>query len=589
MLNVTKNGALEAPLFSEGSAGRFKIKIQGTGYNNSGPRQLYVNGVAKYDAATGRGLRLTVLDYNMTVTFDQVYDVYTGTANGDALATKLNSVMATANVLFVITSYDAIGTSPALATAMTNARSTEFTRYVTAAGRFPYAAFGSSKHGIVKEICYPQEAKYPKALIETAFESINSLGRTGYGPLLDYFHDVRSVSSGYSFYTKLLGYVGSGPNDIWPDDYIWLKCQARVSPDRAAAGGKVAMYLYAETDTGERGRQATVAVSDTEWTDVNIFMRRDDAWRHGTSGKPENRFRIGMYHYPSNISTGTSEVRNLTVVRSGVSPTATSFINRVISSDHIVSAREFRDGLPFDLYNRDSYFELYNSSANLYTGLMPADMLNGGAVADPVQIFTRTLATADCTRYSKLATDTSNANTQFVLPTVPVRPGVPYLAAIWVKALKKTTGSFYFGMHAFNAANTQVASYRRGQTASVDNNQYFNIQNAAQAAANGLSEWKLLVGIILPESWTTAEVEAFAKADMTGARMFDEVMVAPIGSGYGYYHLANSTTKLRLRFLDYYNASDTATSYWALPLLLPLDTLRMSKRDGVTAFRLKEI
>lgn len=589
MLNVTKNGALEAPLFSEGSAGRFKIKVQGTGLNNSGPRQLYVNGVAKYDTASGRGLRLSVFDYNMTSTFDLTYDVYGDDAARTSLATKLNEVMATPNVLFVLTSYDAISTNTNLTTAMTNARSTVFIRYVTGMGRFPYAAFGSSKHGIVKEVCYPADATYPKALIETAFESINSLGRTGYGPLLDYFHGVKAASSGYGFYGKLLGYVGSGPNNIWPDDYIWLKCQARVSPARAAAGGKAAMYLYSETDVGEWGRQASVAISDTEWTDVNIFMKRDDAWKHGTSGKPEHRFKIGLYHYPSNISTGTSEVRNLTVVRSGVSPTSTSFTNRVISSDHVVSAREFRDGLPFDLYNRDSYWELYNSAANLYKGIMPADMLNGGAVADPVQIFTRTLASADCTRYSKLATDTSNADTQFLLPTITIRPGVPYLAAIWVKTLKKTTGSLYFGMHTFNAADTQVASYRRGLTASVDSNQYFNIQSAAEAATNGLSEWKLMVGIILPESWTTAEVEAFAKADITGSRLFDGVMVAPIGSGYGYYHLANSTTKLRLRFLDYSNASDTATSYWALPLLLPLDTLRMSKRDGVTAFRLKEI
>lgn len=588
MLNVNKNGALEAPLFSEGSAGRFKIKVQGTGLNNTGPRQLYVNGVAKYDQSGGRGLRLSVFDYTMTSTFDLTYDLYADDAARTALATKLNEVMATPNVLFTITSWDAIGTNAALTTAMTNARSTEFIRYVTWSWRFPYAAFGSSKHGIVKEVCYPADAKYPFAIIETSFESINSLGRTGYGPLLDYFHGVKAASSGYGFYGKLLGYVGSGPNNIWPDDYIWLKCQARVSPARAAAGGKVAMYLFSETDVGEWGRQASVAISDTEWTDVNVFMKRDDAWRHGTSGKPEHRFKIGLYHYPSNISTGTSEVRNLTVVRSGVSPTSTSFTNRVISSDHVVSAREFRDGLPFNLFNRDSYYELYRSAANLYAGLMPADILNGGATADPVRIFTRTLANADCTRYSKLLTDTTNADTQFLLPIVSIKPDTPYLAAIWVKSEIKTTGSLYFGMYTYDVKDTQVGSLQRA-TAAVDSNQYFSIHSAAEVAYNGLSEWRLMVGLILPESWTAAQVTEFVKADISSDRMFASMIVAPNAGGQGFFKLANSTAKLRLRFLDYYNGNAVAKSQWAMPMLIPLNTLRMSKRDGVNAFRLKEI
>lgn len=588
MLNVNKNGALEAPLFSEGSAGRFKIKVQGTGLNNTGPRQLYVNGVAKYDQIGGRGLRLTVLDYNLANTFDLNYDVYADDAARTALATKLDEVMATPNVLFVITSYDAIGTNAALTTAMTNARSTEFIRYVTGAGRFPYAAFGSSKHGIVKEVCYPQDAKYPKAMLETAFESINSLGRTGYGPLLANTSDPIFATSGYGFWSKSLGLIGTGPNDIWEDDYVWLKCQARVSPDRAEAGGKVALYIYSVTDTNEWGRSVSIAIGDTEWTDINLFMKRDVAWKHATSGKPENRFIAAAYHYPSNNSVGKSEFRNLTVVRSGVSPAAASFLNRVISSDHILATRDIREGLPFNLFNRDSYYELYSSSANLYTGVMPADVLNGGATADPVKIFTRTLANADCTRYNKRATDTSNADTQFLLPTVPIQPDTPYLAAIWVKSDIKNVGSLYFGMHAFNAASSQVGSLRRDSAVS-DNNQYFNIHTAAAVANNGLTEWRLMVGLILPESWTAEQVAAFVKDDITGPYMFASMIVAPNSGGQGFFKLANSTTKLRLRFLDYYNASQVSKSQWALPLLLPLNTLRMSKRDGVNAFRLKEI
>lgn len=588
MLNVNKNGALEAPLFSEGSAGRFKIKIQGTAFNNAGPRQLFINGVARYDQATNRGLRLTVMDYNLVNTFDTVYDVYGSTAACDAMATKLTEVMATANVLFVITSYDGISTNANLQTAMANARSTEFKK-VTTYGRFPYAAFGSSKHGILKEVLYGDLATYPKAVIETAFESINNLGRTGYGPLLCNEIDVRSATSGYNFYGKLLGYVGSGPDDIWADEYIWLKCQARVSPDRAAAGGKVAPYIYSYTDANEWGRAVSVAISDTEWVDVNLFLRRDDAWRHGTSGKPENKFYVGLYHYPSGNAVGKSEIRNLTVVRAGVGPTSTEAISRVIVSDHILSARDISDGLPFDAYSRDSYYELYNSPDNLYKGSMPADMLNGGAVADEVNLLTRVLPNADCTRCIKELTDTTNENTQFVLPTVLIKPDTPYFASIWVKSFTKTAGSLYFGMHTFNSSVTQVGSLRR-DTAVADANQYFNIQNTAQATASGvLGEWKLMVGIILPESWTAEQVAAFISPAMTGNSLFDGILTPPINGGYGYFKLANATDRMRLRFLDYYNASAKTKSHWALPILIPLNTLRMSKRDGLVAYKLKEV
>jgi hypothetical protein len=84
-------------------------------------------------------------------------------------------------------------------------------------------------------------------------------------------------------------------------------------------------------------------------------------------------------------------------------------------------------------------------------------------------------------------------------------------------------------------------------------------------------------------------VTAFVKADISGDRMFSNIIVAPNSGGLGFYKLANSTTKLRLRFLDYYNGNAVAKSQWAMPMLIPLNTLRMSKRDGVNAFRLKEI
>lgn len=589
MLNVNKNGALEAPLFSEGAAGQFTISIQGSGYNNAGPRQLYVNGVARYDTAAGRGLRLTVLDYSMATLFDQVYDVYADDAAKTALATKLNETMATASRLFVITSWDAIGTNAGLTTAFTNARSTEFLRYVTAAGRFPYAAFGSSKHGILKEVCYPVDAKFPKAIIETTFESEVALGRTGYGPLLANIPDVISTTSGYGFYTKFLGYTGTGPADIWEDDFIWLKCQARVSPDRAAAGGRVAPYIYSYTSANEWARSTYTAVSNTEWTDINLFLKRDPAWVHGTSGLPEEKFYVGLYHYPSGNAVGKSEIRNLTVMRSGRGPTSSTIIDSVKISEDVISARDIRDGLPFDVFSQDSYYELYNSADNLFKGTMPANVLNGAAVAEDVTIFNRVMAAADSTILWKDSTDTTNENMQMLLPWKDIQPDTPYFAAIWHKALVKTAGTNYFGMYAGNSVGTNVASFYGDFTTTSTNNQYFTYPSATVVNSDDMiGNWRLMCGIILPESWTTEQVTAFLGPDILANPMLHRICTLRNGAP-GIFKLANSTTQIRLRFLDYYNTTNKAKSYWAMPLLIPLNTLRMSKRDGITAFRLKEM
>lgn len=82
-----------------------------------GPRVLEVNGTRIYSQEGGRGLRLTVLDEaSATVEFDQVFDTYGNDVAITNLADKLSQMEE--RQVWVLTSFDAIGTNSALDTQM---------------------------------------------------------------------------------------------------------------------------------------------------------------------------------------------------------------------------------------------------------------------------------------------------------------------------------------------------------------------------------------------------------------------------------------------------------------------------------------
>lgn len=83
------------------------IYVKGTGLNRNSERILEVNGNQIYSVGYGRGIRLTVLNRtDLSVVFDQNYDVYGDVAEQVNLANKLNSL--NYDVIVVLSSFDAL-------------------------------------------------------------------------------------------------------------------------------------------------------------------------------------------------------------------------------------------------------------------------------------------------------------------------------------------------------------------------------------------------------------------------------------------------------------------------------------------------
>ena len=83
-----------------------KLYIRGTGLNRNAARILKIGGSTVYNTASGRGLRLTVINKSdQSVISDLTYDCYGNTASSESLATMLNSM--TNEQIGILTSFDA--------------------------------------------------------------------------------------------------------------------------------------------------------------------------------------------------------------------------------------------------------------------------------------------------------------------------------------------------------------------------------------------------------------------------------------------------------------------------------------------------
>jgi len=83
-----------------------KIVIRGTGLNRNASRVLKIGDQTIYDIASGRGLRLTILNKaDISVVLDQSFDCYGASSFSETLASSLNSI--TKDQIGILTSWDA--------------------------------------------------------------------------------------------------------------------------------------------------------------------------------------------------------------------------------------------------------------------------------------------------------------------------------------------------------------------------------------------------------------------------------------------------------------------------------------------------
>lgn len=157
--------------------GSHKVEVQGTGLNHNASAYIKINGITK-TTSQRRGITLMIFDNSFSSKIISVgyYDTYGSTAAQTQLARKLATVAE--DQMFVMTSYDAIGTNKELNQRMDKLGSQAWHK-VKSNWRYPYAAIGTGKFGIISEDLKGYDEK-KHAYAQVSFESL--VPNEGMGP-----------------------------------------------------------------------------------------------------------------------------------------------------------------------------------------------------------------------------------------------------------------------------------------------------------------------------------------------------------------------------------------------------------------------
>lgn len=149
--------------------GSNRVEVRGTGLNYNATRYIKINGVDK-KIRNRRGIALMIFNNNFSSTIKSIgyYDTYGSNAARTQLARKLATVGV--NEMFVMVSYDAIGTNSTLNARMDKLGSQAWHK-VKRNWRYPYAAIGTGKFGIISEDLQEYDDK-KHAYAQVAFESL---------------------------------------------------------------------------------------------------------------------------------------------------------------------------------------------------------------------------------------------------------------------------------------------------------------------------------------------------------------------------------------------------------------------------------
>ncbi len=147
------------------------INVRGTGLNRSADRYIQFGSTGTgISIQNRRGLALVIFgnDFKKTIKSIGYYDTYGSDAARTQLARKLGTVAE--DEMFVMVSYDAIGTNDDLNSRMDKLKSQAWHK-VKRNWRYPYAAIGTGKNGIISEDLQDFDAK-TYAYAQVAFESL---------------------------------------------------------------------------------------------------------------------------------------------------------------------------------------------------------------------------------------------------------------------------------------------------------------------------------------------------------------------------------------------------------------------------------
>jgi len=149
--------------------GSNKIEVRGTGLNYKADRYIKINNINK-NISNRRGIALMIFDNNFASQIKSLgyYDTYGSDSARTQLARKLATVGD--NEMFIMVSWDAIGTNDTLNSRMDKLGSQAWHK-IKRNWRYPYAAIGTGKFGIISEDLQGYDDK-THAFAQVAFESL---------------------------------------------------------------------------------------------------------------------------------------------------------------------------------------------------------------------------------------------------------------------------------------------------------------------------------------------------------------------------------------------------------------------------------
>lgn len=151
------------------------VEARGTGANYAGDRYIKINNAALTVENKTKGIALAIFSNKNSVK-TTYYDIADSDQQRTALSTKLQSLKA--DEMFVMVSYGSIGTNDTLNKTMSKLGSQAWHK-IKGTNKYPYAAIGTGKFGIISENLEGVDAK-KHAFAQVAYESL--IPSEGMGP-----------------------------------------------------------------------------------------------------------------------------------------------------------------------------------------------------------------------------------------------------------------------------------------------------------------------------------------------------------------------------------------------------------------------
>ena len=616
-MNLTNQRDLEHNKISESTDKlRAYIEVKGTSYNATDTGAGYINfsktgsSVLTTNSVGSRGLAIAIIDHTTMelIKAIRVYDVYAYDSERNLLADELNQIhnMAYGNVIYCLSSFDAVNTNSNLATAMQNARAYQWSNLpglsLGPTHRNPYAAIGTSSLGIIKETLHSNAAGADAAFVSMSVSTDwLSIGSEGYGPDLalgSHLSEYNYAGTAYSFRSYGWTIPSTGYLSIKDDEYIRMTGQQKIDRTRLYAGGSVYSYFWSASDNNGWIAAASHGSTSTEWEEFEIYFKWNKARDTAAAGGEAKYLRVGHYHMPNNIDDGTSSIRNITYQKCGFNPNPTSEVN---IQESVITAKSISEGIGFKLTDPNSYYTLWNSAKNLTGNPNLGDSRYGsGFDTESVRWFDRTLTNRNEYSIHEGKNFTGDSNRYSETGYVNIDSSKMYVGLIWQNCQQKTSGTNYLGTHTQNTSYGSVPTYSFAGTANTTN------PYSMYPSGNNIEKdtWQLWSYWFLPYWFTDAQSSdfyskyrgtafgnyEFGRAGNPNIGNPPTLGPSAMGGNIPMSRFQQTDGRIHLRWLDYYNGSGQShKTWWALPGIFEVDPMGIQSDGKLFSWNIKEM